>query len=151
MSWCASTLRFGGRRGAATALAIAAAMAFAACAAAQEATPTQDDSGSPFHSLAKAFGFATDVPPPPDFIQQSRPDAPPPEIPVFASPNEPSGKPKNATEVEAIDNDLESIAKRHDALRAAYPPAARAVAAAAAEKSAKSKRKPAAAAGAPLQ
>ena len=91
-------------------------MALAGCAAAQEATPTPDDFGSPFHSLAKAFGFATDVPPPPDFIQQSRPEAPPPEIPVFASPNEPSGTAKSATEVEAIDDDLELIGKRHDAL-----------------------------------
>ena len=69
--------------------------------------------------------------------------------PVFTPPDEPPGKPKSAKEIEAIDGDLESIGKRHDALLATFPPSAKAVAAAAAEKKAKSKRKPADAAGAP--
>jgi len=99
--------------------------------------------------VAKGFGFATDVAPPPDFVQQSRPPEPKAEIPVFTQPNEPPGKPKSAKEVDAIDSDLESIAKRHDALLATFPPSAKAAAAAAAEKKAKSKRKASPAAAAP--
>lgn len=137
------------RRARAMALAFAAATLAASAAPAQEATPPQDESPSPLHSLAKGFGFATDTAPPPDFVQQSRPAEPAADIPVYTSPPEPPGKVKSAKEIEAIDSDLESIAKRHDALRAAYPPAAKAVAAAAAEKKAKSKPKPADAVGAP--
>jgi hypothetical protein len=142
---------FGRRRARSAALAIATATAtLAVCAApAQEATPPQNESPSPLHSLAKGLGFATDVDPPPDFVQQSRPAQPAAEIPVFNPPDEPPGKAKSAKEVQAIDDDLESIAKSHDALRAAYPPAAKAVAAAAAEKKAKSQRKSDAAAGSP--
>jgi hypothetical protein len=101
---------------------------------------------SPMHSLAKSLGFATDVDPPPDFVQQSRPGAPQQEIPIFTPPPEPPGKVKSAKQVEAIDDDLEAIVKRHDALRAAYPPSARAVAEA---KKAKSKPKPVIAGPAP--
>ena len=137
------------RRGRAAALAIAAAAVAACAAAAQEAPPPQDQSPSPLHSLAKTLGVATDIDPPPDFVRQSRPDAPAAEIPVFTPPNEPPGAVKSAKEVDAIDGELESIAKRHDALRATFPPSAKAVAAATAEKKAKSKRKPVDAAGAP--
>ena len=145
----ALSTNFGLRRARSAALAIAAATLAVCAAPAQEATPPQDESPSPLHSLAKGFGFATDVEPPLDFVQQSRPATPAAGIPVFNPPDEPPGKAKGAKEVQAIDDDLESIAKSHDALRAAYPPAAKAVAAAAAEKKAKSKPKPAAAAGAP--
>ena len=148
------------RRSLAAGLAIAAATtdpvrrASAGCAAAiaeccaaatgcRAATPDQ----SPLHSLAKGLGFATDVAPPPDFVQQSRPATPQQEIPVFTPPAEPPGKIKSAKEVEAIDSDLEAIAKRDDALRAGYPPSARAVADA---EKAKSKPKPALAAPPPL-
>ena len=137
------------RRARAMALAFVTTTLAACAAPAQEATPSQNESPSPFHSLAKGFGFATDTDPPPDFVQQSRPAEPAAQIPVFTPPAEPPGKVKDAKEIEAIDSDLESIAKRHDALRAAYPPAAKAAAAAAAEKKAKSKPKPADAADAP--
>jgi hypothetical protein len=153
-------LTIGGRRRAAIAALAFAAAAFGARAAQaqdaplqlQNAAPQQQDAPppspdqSPFHSLAKSFGFATDVDPPPDFVQQSRPAVPQQEIPVFTPPPEPPGKVKSAKEVEAIDDDLEAIVKRHDALRAAYPPSARAVAEA---KKAKSKPKPVAAAPEP--
>jgi hypothetical protein len=112
----------------------------------QTAPPSPAPDQSPMHSLAKSFGFATDVDPPPDFVQQSRPAAPPQEIPVFTPPGEPPGKVKSAKEVEAIDDDLEAIVKRHDALRAGYAPSARAVAEA---KKAKSKPKPVLAGPAP--
>jgi hypothetical protein len=145
----ALSTNFGLRRARSAALAIAAATLAVCAASAQEATPPQNDSPSPLHSLAKGLGFATDVDPPPDFVQQSRPAEAAPTIPVFKPPDEPPGKAKSAGEVQAIDDDLESIAKTHDALRAAFPPAAAAVAAAAAEKKAKSQRKSNAAAGAP--
>jgi len=139
------------RRGKVAALAVAAAALVACVALAQEAQqPPQGESLSPFHSLAKGFGFATDVEPPPDFVQRSRPAEPEAEVPVFTPPDEPPGKPKSATEIEAIGGDLESIGKRHDALLATFPPAAKAAAAAAAEKKAKSKRKPPAAGAPPL-
>lgn len=140
---------FSRRRAAAAALAIAGTALAAGVAPAQEAPP-QGDSPSPIHSLAKSFGFATDVEPPADFVQQSRSAEPQANIPVFTPPNEPPGKAKNAKEIEAIGGDLESIGKRHDALLATFPPAAKAVAAAAAEKKAKSKRKSSAAGAPPL-
>jgi len=138
------------RRARAMALAFAAATLAASAAPAQEATPPQDESPSALHSLAKGFGFATDTDPPPDFVQRSRPAEPAADIPVYTSPPEPPGKVKSAKEIEAIGGDLESIGKRHDALTATFPPAAKAIAAAAAEKKAKSKRKPPAAGPAPL-
>ena len=141
---------FSRRRGAVAALAIAGTALAACLALAQEATPPQGESPSPVRSLAKGLGFATDVDPPPDFVQHSRPAEPQGEIPVFTPPNEPPGKPKNAKEIEAISGDLESIGKRHDALLATFPPSAKGVAAAAAEKKAKSKRKPPAAGAPPL-
>jgi hypothetical protein len=107
--------------------------------AAPPATPPE----SPLRALMKAAGLATDVSPPPDFVLQSRPARDPDPIPPFTKPPEPPGKAKSATEVDAIDSDLEAIAKRHDALRAAFPPSAKAVAEAAAAKKAKSKTKPA--------
>lgn len=144
---------FGRRRGAVAAFAIAGTALAAFAAAAQEAASPQDQSSSPspLHSVAKGLGFATDVAPPPDFVQQSRPAQPAAEIPAFTPPDEPPGKPKSAKDIEAISGDLESIGKRHDALLATFPPAARAAAAAAAEKRAKSKRTPAVAAGASPQ
>jgi len=144
--------KVGRRRGRAAAFALLLGPLAVCAAPAQETAPQpqQDESPSPLHSLAKSFGFATDVDPPPDFVQQSRSAEPAAEVPVFASPDEPPGKPKSAREVEAIDSDLEAIGKRHDALRAAYPPSAKAVAERAAEKKAKSKPKPPAA-GAPPQ
>lgn len=150
MNLRAFLINFGRRRGRAAAFALLAAPLVAWAAAAQEAAqqPQPDESPSPFHSLAKSLGVATDVDPPPDFVQKSRPAESEGEVPAFTTPAEPPGKPKSAREVEAIDNDLEAISKRHDALLAAYPPSARAVAQRAAEKKAKSKRKPAPA-GAP--
>jgi len=139
---------FSRRRGGVAALAVAAAVV-AYAAPAQEAPPPQGESPSPFHSIAKGFGFATDVEPPPDFVQQSRPAEPGAAIPVFTPPDEPPGKAKSAKEVETIDGELESIGKQHDALLTTFPPSVKAVAAAAAEKKAKSKRKSPPAAGAP--
>lgn len=104
---------------------------------AQDAQPD-----SPLKSLLKGAGLATDVSAPPDFVVNSRPAAPAPAMPAFTAPPEPPGKAKSDKDVEAIDRDLEAVGKRHDALRAAFPPSRQAVAEAAAAKKAKSKTKP---------
>jgi hypothetical protein len=109
-------------------------------ARAQDAT-TPD---SPLRALMKGAGLATDVDQPPDFVVQSRPAQPSASIPAFTTPDEPPGKVKTAKELENLDGDLSAAGKRHDALRAAYPPSAKAVAEAAAAKKDKSKKKPAA-------
>ncbi len=131
-----------GRASARTTPLIAVATLLAALAAsparAQEASPD-----SPFRELMKGAGLATDVAPPHDFVQQSRPPQEPDSIPAFTTPPEPPGKIKTAKELEAMDGDLEAVAKRHDALRAAFAPSAKAVAQAAAAKKAKSRDKPA--------
>ena len=67
--------------------------------------------------------------------------APRTRFPSSRTPPEPPGKVKVAKEVKAIDSDLEAIAKQHDALRAAFPPSAKAVADAEAAKAAKAKTK----------
>ncbi len=89
----------------------------------------------------KIVGFATDVNQPPDFVQQSRPAAPAPLIPAFRKASEPPGEVKSKDEINAIDSDLEAISKQHDALRAAFPPSAKAMADAEAAKAAKAKNK----------
>ena len=76
----------------------------------------------------KIMGFATDVAPPADFVLQSRPKGDLDYIPVFQPPPEPA---KPALERQGADRrskgDLDSVEKRDDALRQAFPPAAKAV------------------------
>jgi len=98
-------------------------------------------SDSPLKAALKIVGFATDVSPPPDFVRQSRPAQTPPSIRVFNQPPEPPAAVKSADEIAAIHKELEDVAKRHDALRAAFPPSAKAVADAAAARAAKAKTK----------
>lgn len=105
---------------------------------AQEAQEAQPD--SPLKSVLKITGFATDVKPPPDFVQQSRPAVAPAPMPAFTKSPEPPGKPKSPKELDAMSTDLEAISKRDDKLRAAFPPAAKAMAAAAAAKEAKANK-----------
>lgn len=106
-------------------------------ARAQEA----QQSDSPLKSAMKIVGFATDVNPPPSFVQQSRPATPAPSIPAFNKSPEPPATAKSAKEVDDISSDLEAVSKQHDALRAAFPPSAKAVADAEAAKAAKAKTK----------
>jgi hypothetical protein len=115
--------------------------AFAASGARAQDATTPD---SPLRTLLKGAGIVTDVDQPPDFVVQSRPAQPAASIPAFTTPDEPPGKIKTAKELEEMDSDLTAVSKRHDALRAAYPPSAKAVAEAAAAKKDKSKKKPAA-------
>jgi len=98
-------------------------------------SPSQDASADPpLRELLKGAGLAADVAEPPDFVVKSRPAQPPESIPPFTTPSEPPGKIQTAKELEATGADLEAASKRHDALRAAYPPAAEAAAEAAAKK-----------------
>ncbi len=106
---------------------------------AQDAPPA-----SPLHTLLKGAGLTTDVDTPPDFVVQSRPAQQPAPMPVFTIPVEPQGKVKTAKELETMDGDLEAVGKAHDALRAAFPPSAKAVADAEAAKKAKAEKKAAA-------
>jgi hypothetical protein len=89
---------------------------------------------------AKALGFATDVGPPADFVIKSRPKGELDYIPVFQPPPEPARSVLNPKELGALTGDLDSVQKRDDAVRQAFPPAAKAVAEEhAAQKNAKAK------------
>ena len=83
---------------------------------------------------AKLLGFATDVAPPADFVVKSRPAGDPDYIPVFQPPPEPAMPALKDGELKAVKSDLDALQKRHDALRQAYPPAAKALAEAEAAK-----------------
>ncbi len=133
-----------GREGMRTTSPILVAALLAALAASDARAQDATTPDSPLRALLKGAGIVTDVDPPPDFVVQSRPARPPAPIPAFTKPDEPPGKVKTAKELEEMDSDLTAVGKRHDALRAAYPPSAKAVAEAAASKKDKSKKKPAA-------
>jgi hypothetical protein len=89
-------------------------------------------------SGAKLLGFATDVAPPADFVLQSRPKGDLDYIPVFQPPPEPAKPVLNGKELKAVKGDLDSVQKRDDAIRQAFPPAVKAAAEEAAAKKAKS-------------
>jgi hypothetical protein len=94
-----------------------------------------------FKQGAKLLGFATDVAPPADFVQKSRPASDPDYIPVFQPPPEPERPALEGVNLKAVKSQLDGLQKKHDALRAAYPPAAKALAE---EEAAKKKPKPSA-------
>ena len=81
-----------------------------------------------FKQGAKLLGFATDVDPPADFVVKSRPISDPDYIPVFQPPPEPALPALKDIDLKAVKSDLDTLQKRHDALRQAYPPAAKALA-----------------------
>ena len=116
------------------ALALAVASAAASDAAAQQAD-------NPLKSVMKTFGFAADLPPPQEFVRQSRPQQEPDWIPVFQPPPEPARPALKDKELSALKGDLDSVQKRADAVRQAFPPAAKAVAAEQAEKAKKAAAK----------
>ena len=74
------------------------------------------------------MGFATDVAPPADFVVKSRPASDPDFIPVFQPPPEPARPALKDIDLKAVKSDLDALQKKHDALRQAYPPAAKALA-----------------------
>jgi hypothetical protein len=102
-------------------LALAAVFASGSGACAQQ----QD---SILKQAAKIFGFATDVGPPPDFVSKTRPTGDLDYIPVFQPPLEPPRPLLKDPEVKAVKGDLDGVQKQHDALRQAFPPAAKALA-----------------------
>jgi hypothetical protein len=76
----------------------------------------------------KVFGFATDTPPSANFVAKTRPSGDLDYIPVFQPPPEPARPLLKGDQLKAIKSDLNSVDQRDDALRRAFPPAARAMA-----------------------
>jgi hypothetical protein len=83
---------------------------------------------SPLKGAMKTLGFATDVEPPADFVLRSRPKSEPDYIPVFQPPPEPARGALKEKELKALKGDLDSVQQRHDSIRQAFPPSAKAVA-----------------------
>ena len=102
-------------------------LALAALAASGSAGFAQE-SDSLLKQGAKLLGFATDVAPPADFVVKSRPAGDVDFIPVFQPPPEPARPAMKANDLKSLNGDLESVRKQADALRRAYPPAAKALA-----------------------
>ena len=95
-------------------------------ASAPEVCAQQQD--SILKQAAKIFGFATDVSPPADFVAKTRPAGDLDFIPVFQPPPEPARPLLKKDDLKAMKSDLDSVGKQHDALRHAFPPAAKAMA-----------------------
>jgi hypothetical protein len=112
----------------ASGLVLACAAMFMWAAGAQEAL-----ADGPVKSVMKLFGFATDVDPPADFVQQSRPAKEGDYVPIFQPPPEPQRPLLNDKQFKAVKSDLDSVQKQHDGLRSSFPPSAKAVAEAQAE------------------
>ena len=127
------TIRAGRDRRGAGRFASAGLIALAALAASAQAGRAQEQDNI-FKQGAKLLGFATDVAPPQDFVVKSRPAVDPDYIPVFQAPPEPAVPALKDIDLKAVKTDLDTLQKRHDALRQAYPPAAKALAEEAAAK-----------------
>jgi MYXO-CTERM domain-containing protein len=108
-------------------IAAAGLLALVALAASAQASLAQEQDNI-FKQGAKLLGFATDVAPPADFVTHSRPAGDPDYIPVFRPPPEPALPALQGISLKAVKSELDAVQKRHDALRAAYPPAAKAIA-----------------------
>jgi hypothetical protein len=76
----------------------------------------------------KVLGFATDVAPPADFVNTTRPGAEPDYIPVFQPPPEPARPTLKTDQLKAMKSDLDAVGKQHDTLRQGFAPAAKAMA-----------------------
>ncbi len=76
----------------------------------------------------KVLGFATDAPPPADFVAKTRPSGDLNYIPVFQPPPEPSRPAMKKDELKSVKGDLDGVEKRDDTLRKGFPPAAKAMA-----------------------
>ena len=91
-------------------------------------------------TIAKKLGMATDVGPPADFVVKSRPKVPEDYIPVGRKPFTRDVEVKTPEQLKAIEDDLDAVQARHDALLASFPPSAKAVAQAQAAKAAKGEK-----------
>jgi hypothetical protein len=117
-----------GRSASAGVIALTALVVSAHAGRAQEQDNILKQGGNIFKQGAKLLGFATDVAPPADFVVKSRPASDPDYIPVFEPPPEPALPALKEVDLKAVKTDLDALQKRHDALRQAYPPAAKALA-----------------------
>ncbi|HKN29503.1 MAG TPA: hypothetical protein VJY34_17130 [Roseiarcus sp.] len=120
-----------------TSARIGIVVAAAACLWSSASLAQQAD--SLLKSGMKMLGFATDVAPPADFVLQSRPKGDLDYVPIFQPPPEPAKPALNDKELKALKGDLDSVQKRDDAIRQAFPPAVKAAAEDAAAKKAKAK------------
>ena len=103
------------------------AMAFAVVFGATSAAVAQQ-TDSPLKNVMKWMGFATDVGEPPDFVVKTRPEKEPDYMPIFQPPPEPVRPVLKDKELNVLKGDLDSVEKRADAVRQAFPPAAKAAA-----------------------
>ena len=92
------------------------------------------------HPLAKMLGVATDPAPAADFVVKARPAGEEDYIPVGHAEAEHSIKPKTPAQLKAMEAEFDQVKTRHDALRATFPPAVKAVADAEAAKAAKANK-----------
>jgi len=76
----------------------------------------------------KIFGFATDVTPPADFVNKTRPPADLGYVPLFQPPPEPTRPALKNDQLKAVKSDLDGVQKQHDTLRKGFAPAAKALA-----------------------
>jgi hypothetical protein len=110
----------------------------AACVWASAAFAQQND--SLLKNAMKLLGFATDVGQPPDFVVNSRPKDNLDYIPVFQPPPEPAKPALKDKELNDLKSDLDSVQKRDDGVRQAFPPSAKAVAEQAQQKQSQQKK-----------
>ena len=78
--------------------------------------------------LLKKAGMATDPAPAQDFVVKARPDAQEDYISVGRKEPERKFKAKTAAELTAMESEFAGVQTRHDALRAQFPPAVKAMA-----------------------
>ena len=117
-----------GRAGPAVAkIALAGLLALAALFGSQSDVYAQQQD-SVLKQAFKVFGFATDVGPPADFVNKTRPPSDLDYIPVFQPPPEPARPTLKDDELKAVKGDLDAVGKRHDTLRQGFAPAAKAMA-----------------------
>jgi hypothetical protein len=108
-------------------VAIAGLLALAALfAGGSEVCAQQQD--SILKQAFKVFGFATDAPPPADFVSKTRPPSDLNYIPVFQPPPEPARPALKTDQLKAVKGDLDGVQKQHDTLRQGFAPAAKALA-----------------------
>jgi hypothetical protein len=110
-------------------------------AAEQPAPPAQPEDDTLLRKAFRVIGIATAPPRPQDFVVETRPKTAEDYISVGRKATEHPNKVKTAAELKAMDADLEATRVRHDAARAAFPPAAKAVADAERERRAKADAK----------
>jgi hypothetical protein len=119
---CAGSAARGSRR-----LSVAGLLTLAALFAGKSEVYAQQQD-SVLKQAFKVFGFATDAPPPADFVSKTRPGADPDYIPLFQPPPEPARPALKGDELKAVKGDLDGVQKQHDTLRQGFAPAAKAIA-----------------------